>query len=152
MKFKHCKGCSKPSKSKHCSHCAHIKTKFRVDPRRIVELNAAQGGCCAICHLRPSNGRALCVDHDHKTGQIRGLLCISCNLGVGHLPTPEMLNTAKDYLAKPAHRFKIHPKRAVHVDLTPYLTDESLRTRARRLAEDHNLTLDCAISRLRRFI
>lgn len=47
---------------------------------------AAQSGVCAIC-LRPPKSRRLDVDHDHKTGRIRGILCTMCNhklLGVFH--------------------------------------------------------------------
>lgn len=44
----------------------------------------AQKGMCAICNTVPV-GEILCVDHDHYTGQIRGLLCRKCNAGVGLL-------------------------------------------------------------------
>lgn len=51
----------------------------------------AQNGVCAICG-KPESRRskktghiyALHVDHDHKTGDIRGLLCHHCNAGLGH--------------------------------------------------------------------
>ena len=39
---------------------------------------AAQGGGCAICGARPKT-RRLHVDHDHKTGEVRGLTCYQCN-------------------------------------------------------------------------
>lgn len=43
-----------------------------------------QGGVCAICARAPNTGRRyLCVDHDHKTGTIRGLLCNKCNVVLG---------------------------------------------------------------------
>lgn len=40
---------------------------------------------CAICLGINKNGWRLAVDHDHKTGKIRGLLCGNCNRGIGHL-------------------------------------------------------------------
>lgn len=53
-------------------------------------LKAMQGGVCAICALPESstrNGkvRELCVDHDHWTGKVRGILCNICNRGSGLL-------------------------------------------------------------------
>jgi Recombination endonuclease VII len=48
------------------------------------ELFEAQGGVCAICG-KPPGERALHVDHDHETGQVRGLLCYSCNTKLGWL-------------------------------------------------------------------
>lgn len=48
---------------------------------------AEQGGLCAICRQperRRKRKRYLCIDHDHATGVIRGLLCHGCNAGLGH--------------------------------------------------------------------
>ena len=47
---------------------------------------AAQKNCCAICFRRAETGqfKKLKVDHDHKTGRIRGLLCHHCNVALGH--------------------------------------------------------------------
>ncbi len=45
-----------------------------------------QKGCCAICGIHQSElGKALSIDHDHNTKELRGLLCNSCNIGIGYL-------------------------------------------------------------------
>src|SRR6185503_1075016 len=46
-------------------------------------LLSAQGHRCAIC--RCAFKKTPCVDHSHKSGKVRGLLCCLCNLGLGHL-------------------------------------------------------------------
>jgi len=64
----------------------------------------AQKEVCAICnqpetHKRNGKLKALAVDHDHKTGAIRGLLCSDCNTGIGKLKDdPEVLRSAIRYL------------------------------------------------------
>lgn len=62
-----------------------------------------QGGVCAICGQPPTSatpGRRLHVDHDHKSGVIRGLLCGRCNTGIGSLQeSPEILSRAILYLS-----------------------------------------------------
>jgi hypothetical protein len=59
-----------------------------------------QNGCCAICHLHQSKlPSRLCVDHCHTTGKVRGLLCTSCNMGLGHFRDDEtILESAINYL------------------------------------------------------
>jgi hypothetical protein len=53
---------------------------------RYNELLEEQAGLCFICR-KPPNGRSLAVDHNHETGEVRGLLCHPCNTTV--VPTIE---------------------------------------------------------------
>jgi len=63
---------------------------------------AAQEGACAICKVTAPGGQGTFhVDHDHKTGAIRGLLCHHCNTALGKFKdSPILLETAIAYLAK----------------------------------------------------
>ena len=60
-------------------------------------LVAKHNGRCAVCgSLDP-----LCIDHDHVTGMVRGLLCHHCNVGLGHFKdSPELIEKAIEYLCK----------------------------------------------------
>jgi hypothetical protein len=63
---------------------------------------AYQGGVCWICGVGPKK-IPLNVDHDHKTGRVRGLLCWHCNnrlLGASR-DRPEILRKAAQYLDDP---------------------------------------------------
>lgn len=54
---------------------------------------------CAICS-KPSRTR-LHIDHNHKTGKYRGLLCSPCNIGLGHFKdSPSLLRKAIEYLKR----------------------------------------------------
>jgi hypothetical protein len=58
---------------------------------------AGQGGKCAICQR--ADNRTLSADHDHATGEVRGLLCRRCNLGLGCFQdSPSALCAALKYL------------------------------------------------------
>ena len=61
-----------------------LKNKFGMTLEQFEEMAAAQHGVCKICGEPPS-GRyiVLCVDHDHDTGAIRGLLCNRFNTSLG---------------------------------------------------------------------
>lgn len=59
-----------------------------------------QNGVCGICEEDPGD-RRLSVDHDHQTGRIRGLLCRTCNAGLGMLKDSEqILARATKYLTQ----------------------------------------------------
>lgn len=60
------------------------------------------GTNCNICGRAPAEGRKLHRDHDHKTGEARGLLCHLCNRALPSWITADWLKTAREYLAKEA--------------------------------------------------
>jgi len=78
---------------------AHLKRKYGItldDYRAMLE---AQAGGCAICHAPEPEGQSLHVDHDHDTGAVRGLLCFTCNAGIGMFAHDiDLLSAAVAYL------------------------------------------------------
>lgn len=61
-----------------------IKRKFGLSPAEYQELYDLQGGRCALCRIEESSiGERLCLDHDHRTNEPRGLVCRGCNLCLG---------------------------------------------------------------------
>jgi hypothetical protein len=57
-----------------------------------------QQNLCAICKEKQI-GKVLCIDHDHTTGKVRGLLCNNCNVGLGNLKdNVQILQSAIEYL------------------------------------------------------
>lgn len=76
-------------------------SRYGITPEQWDELFAAQEGRCAICRTDAPRGRgkSFHVDHDHATGKVRGLLCHSCNVGLGHLgDTPDRLRAVIAYV------------------------------------------------------
>jgi hypothetical protein len=64
-------------------------------------MNIKQAGMCAICAGPPVHHKRLSVDHDHDTGQIRGLLCTECNSGLGFFKDSILiLERATQYLKR----------------------------------------------------
>lgn len=78
---------------------------YGLTEKAYAALLAAQCGECAICRApcaQFKRGEPLHVDHDHETGQVRGLLCSPCNLTLGHFnDDPERLERAAEYLRAP---------------------------------------------------
>ena len=62
------------------------KKKYGVSPEDFETLRKEQEGRCGICGIAEENllYESLHVDHSHKTGLVRGLLCFYCNVGIGH--------------------------------------------------------------------
>lgn len=69
-----------------------------------ARLYAKQGGKCALCQRATGATRRLSVDHDHKTGGVRGLLCRPCNDLLGHArDDPNFFARAILYLSDPPY-------------------------------------------------
>lgn len=93
---------------RRCGLVNHRVRSYRITADVYTEMLANQGGTCAICRRPDPSGRALSVDHDHECcpeaakscGKcVRGLLCWSCNVGIGHLrDDPDVLRAAAEYL------------------------------------------------------
>jgi Recombination endonuclease VII len=77
----------------------HLRNKFGLTPEQYDEMLERQGGGCAICGSPPTPAISLHVDHDHGTGEIRGLLCVRCNNGIGLFrESPDLLDLATKYI------------------------------------------------------
>jgi len=106
-----------PNGKRQCRTCASARRKERLVPgsQRAVQLKRnygitleeygnmlrAQGGRCAICRSRKAGGKGrwMFVDHNHKTGKVRKLLCLRCNAMLGSADdSPERLEKAAAYL------------------------------------------------------
>lgn len=76
--------------------------QYGITVEQYNELYQKQKGCCAICGIHQSElKKSLCIDHDHSTGKIRGLLCSNHNTGIGLLnDNYEMILKAAIYLHK----------------------------------------------------
>lgn len=78
-----------------------LQRRYGITAERYGEMLAAQGGRCAICGSSdPGAGRSrLHVDHDHATGEVRGLTCNRCNLILGKAQDDAgLLREAANYL------------------------------------------------------
>lgn len=66
---------------------AHLKRMYGITLEEYNQMKQEQNGKCAICSCEEKfkqneKIKNLCVDHDHKTGEIRGLLCHRCNIAL----------------------------------------------------------------------
>jgi Recombination endonuclease VII len=103
---KPCKNCGSTTRYKSTRDCVQCLLRRRLTydmPRQygitLEEYNvilSAQNGACAICKTRMTTP---CVDHDHNTGRVRGLLCSECNKAIGFLKDdPDRCLNAATYL------------------------------------------------------
>jgi hypothetical protein len=78
----------------YCNDCVKARwfvSKYGITSDEYADMLAAQNGVCAICSLpertlsNRGNLKSLSVDHDHATGEVRGLLCDDCNVALGRM-------------------------------------------------------------------
>lgn len=84
-----------------------LRKQFGITADEYDELLELQGGGCAICYadIGDASGKRLSVDHCHETGAVRGILCGSCNLGLGKFQDDAaILARAVDYLVRTERR------------------------------------------------
>ena len=62
---------------------SYYKRAYGIDDQYYQDLLVKQNGKCALCTNTPKDKKRLCVDHDHDTGAVRGLLCLKCNAALG---------------------------------------------------------------------
>ena len=78
----------------------YLRRTYGITADEYELLLAAYDGGCWVCGKKPKVGqRRLHVEHDHKTGRVRGLACWSCNKGLAtYKDDPAILRSAADYL------------------------------------------------------
>lgn len=91
-----------PEEHKERIRRRNLKRDYGITPEDYDRLLSEQGGRCAICDgdtHRSKRGNFFHVDHDHITGEVRGLLCVWCNTALGKFQdSPEILRSAINYL------------------------------------------------------
>ena len=76
-----------------------LKNRYGLTAEDVKRMEDTQQGRCLICYQIPKTG--LVVDHNHTTGQVRGLLCRACNSAIGKLrEDPELFARAVNYLSQ----------------------------------------------------
>lgn len=74
--------------------------RYGLEPEDFNRMVAEQNGLCAICGGPPGK-KGLVVDHCHTTGEVRALLCMQCNIGLGSFKDDlEVMATAIAYLRR----------------------------------------------------
>lgn len=79
----------------------HYLKRYNLTLEELLTMKVEQNSRCKICgkHESETPRKSLCVDHDHTTGKVRGLLCESCNQGLGlFYDNPDNLKNALEYL------------------------------------------------------
>ncbi len=88
-----------PLKQKQYSFKCKLKGRYNITLNQYKDIKALQNYKCAICNRKV---KELVIDHCHKNNKVRGLLCTTCNLGLGGFhDSKKNLNSAIRYLQKP---------------------------------------------------
>ncbi len=113
-----------------------LKYLYNLDIKKYNDILILQNNSCKICNISFQKTK-ICVDHDHLTGKIRGLLCRKCNTGIGLFnDSIILLNKATIYLSQISDEQKIPsnfkttilkiPSNKVPEDLLEFRTDETI--------------------------
>ena len=78
----------------------HRLKRYGLTSETYQALRTSQNELCACCGDSLLTAKRVHVDHDHKTGKVRALLCDGCNLSLGHFEREGWVEKAMQYLAK----------------------------------------------------
>ena len=82
----------------HITKNYHLKKKYGITLEQYNNMSASQNEVCYLCG-RTNGDRSLAVDHNHKTGKVRKLLCAHCNYLVGTVENRQSeIDRIKEYL------------------------------------------------------
>lgn len=112
--YAYCKACSKDKrrvyyteklqnseKEKERVKKVRLKRSYALSIDEYEAMIIRQSGLCAVCGQLPSDRSVLHIDHCHKSGKVRELLCTHCNSVLGHAhDNPEILRNAARYIEK----------------------------------------------------
>ena len=97
-----CRDCALEWGRKHAAKSLgtrkHYINTYGITPQQAEDLFASQCGVCAICKRVPA---IPCIDHDHATGVVRGVLCSWCNGMLAAIERPGFIEQALEYLTDP---------------------------------------------------
>jgi len=133
----YCSGSRCKSCASSAAHAKSIEDKYGITDERYQELFKQQNGRCAVCRNKPRTQR-LAVDHDHVSGEVRGLLCKRCNhdlLGGGH-DDVEILWRAVAYLLFPPAQGPMPDTRTVLAALEKRLELKALLREPKPVSDD----------------
>jgi hypothetical protein len=90
------------AKNPHARKERHLQKKYNITLEQRNNLLTLQGNVCALCSCpHPNRDGDWAVDHDHRTGMVRGILCHHCNAGLGLLKDdPKLLREAARYVER----------------------------------------------------
>ncbi len=90
----------KTKKGKDSNRNSLLKKEYGITLQEYVRLFELQNGVCKMCK-NPEIKKCLAVDHNHKTGKVRGLLCQQCNCMIGFIENKNLfIKDIQKYLEK----------------------------------------------------
>ncbi len=92
-----CNICKRRHNDSYKNRLRHVKKTYGLSPAAYTNLVTVANKQCMICGAE----KELCIDHNHETGKVRGLLCNICNMYIGNIrENTTTLQKAIDYLEK----------------------------------------------------
>ncbi len=93
----------------------NIRYRFGISETEYNELLEEQNHSCGICHRHEDEfAKRLAVDHDHQTGEIRGLLCTHCNQRfLGRHRNAQLFRNAAEYLERERKGWKVPSRKRI---------------------------------------